>query len=229
MGDRETPGSFDSTTLPSTVLSPGDAEAAAGIPESKRFDIVRTVGAGGMGVVFEAHDRQRDMRVAVKTLKRWSGALLLRFKNEFRALTDLHHRNLVQLYELFQEGPYWFFSMELVRGVDFLTHVRGDHARLAAALAELAEGLVALHRARKVHCDIKPSNVLVEPGGRVVLLDFGLVSETDEDGAPRQVGGTPAYMAPEQAAGRAVGAEADCYAVVFMLYKSLTVDQPRSP
>ncbi len=227
MGDRETPGHLDSTALSSRTMSAPGSEADPGIPESSRFELVRMVGAGGMGVVYEAHDRQLDMRVALKTLKRYSGALLLRFKNEFRALADLHHRNLVQLYELFQEGTHWFFSMELVGGVDFITYVWKDAAKLRAAAAELAEGLVALHRAHKVHCDIKPSNVLVEPGGRVVLLDFGLVSELDDEGAPtRQVGGTPAYMAPEQAAGAPIGPESDWYAVGVMLYQALTGEMP---
>src|SRR5215468_6589809 len=77
-----------------------------------------------MGIVYEALDRERNVRVALKTLKDWTGESLLRFKNEFRALQDLQHRNLVRLGELIEEGGQWFFTMELVRGCDFLGWVR---------------------------------------------------------------------------------------------------------
>ncbi|MGD0526580.1 MAG: AAA family ATPase [Polyangiaceae bacterium] len=94
-----------------------------------RFEVLGPLGEGAMGVVFEAFDRERNARVALKTLKslssRRAGAeALLRFKREFRALQDLHHRNLVSLGELIAEGHQWFFTMELVEGSDFLSYVR---------------------------------------------------------------------------------------------------------
>jgi hypothetical protein len=201
---------------------------------STRFDVVQCLGAGGMGVVFEAHDRVLDTRVALKTLRHFDGPRLLRFKNEFRALADLHHPNLVQLHQLFYEAGQWFFSMELVRGQPFLRWVRptGDRVdgeRLRGALAGLTDGLCALHGAHKVHCDIKPSNVLVEDDGRVVLLDFGLISEAaDHDAGATLIAGTPEFMAPEQAAGLAVGPEADWYSVGVMLFQALTGELPLS-
>ncbi|HEX8794775.1 MAG TPA: protein kinase [Polyangiaceae bacterium] len=97
------------------------------VPE--RFELLRPLGEGGMGVVYEAFDRERNAKVALKTLKatvsrRASAQALLRFKREFRALQDLHHRNLVTLGELIAEGQQWFFTMELVDGYDFLAYVR---------------------------------------------------------------------------------------------------------
>jgi serine/threonine protein kinase/tetratricopeptide (TPR) repeat protein len=94
-----------------------------------RFQLVRPLGEGGMGIVYEAYDRDRNARVALKTLKRLSSRkaeaqALLRFKREFRALQDLHHRNLVTLGELIAEGKQWFFTMELVEGQDLLAYVR---------------------------------------------------------------------------------------------------------
>ncbi|MGH7295399.1 MAG: protein kinase domain-containing protein, partial [Polyangiaceae bacterium] len=94
-----------------------------------RFQLVRPLGEGGMGMVFEAVDRDRNVRVALKTLKRLgsrkAGAqALLRFKREFRALQDLHHKNLVTLGELIAHGEQWFFTMELVEGYDLLDYVR---------------------------------------------------------------------------------------------------------
>ena len=89
-----------------------------------RFAVVRRIGAGGMGVVYEAFDRERGLPVAVKTLPGADPAALLRFKNEFRALADVVHPNLVTLYELFAEREQWFFTMELVNGVSFLEFAR---------------------------------------------------------------------------------------------------------
>jgi serine/threonine protein kinase len=228
-----------------------------------------------MGVVYEAFDRERNAKVALKTLKatvsrKASAQALLRFKREFRALQDLHHRNLVTLGELIAEGQQWFFTMELVDGYDFLVYVRPrppmpagdvalvaerarlstangsiddtpmkfmrrnpnqvdgpsgevDEARLRATLPQLAAGLDALHQAGKVHRDIKPSNIRVTPLGRVVLLDFGLVADVAERSSiDGEITGTPAYMAPEQVTSKAVGPEADCYALGVVLYEALT-------
>ena len=89
-----------------------------------RFTIVRQLGGGGMGVVYEAIDQSNGRHVALKTMRAPSGDALLRFKQEFRALQDIHHPNLITLGDLFEEAGQWWFSMELVRGVNFLAHVR---------------------------------------------------------------------------------------------------------
>jgi hypothetical protein len=240
-----------------------DSSVFLGTP---RFDVRRKLGAGGMGVVYEAFDREKQVAVALKTLRSPAPNAILRFKREFRAVHELNHRNLVQLGELVEENGTWFFTMELVDGVSLLRYVRGsawsepshaddtaptasergpagvarrrhisaafDEVRLRDAMAQLCRGLHALHGSGMVHRDIKPSNVLVESGGRVVLLDFGLVLETDggeglgiTDG---QVVGTAAYMAPEQASGAALGPEADWYSVGAVLYEALVGMPPFS-
>jgi serine/threonine protein kinase/tetratricopeptide (TPR) repeat protein len=223
---------------------------------SKRFEIVRTLGEGGMGIVYEALDRERGGRVALKTLRNASAEHLARLKREFRAMQDVQHTNLVALRELVCEDQRWFLTMDLVDGVDFIQFVQAtplvepmapssedtsmsgsaptirmaaphedapvfDDARLRAALRQVTEGLLALHAVGMVHCDIKPSNVLVRRDGRVVVLDFGLVAETRTDATTIEGAGTPTYMAPEQASGH-VGPEADWYAVGVLLYQALT-------
>src|SRR6478752_2852704 len=91
-----------------------------------RFQVRKRLGAGGMGVVYEVIDRERDLVVALKTLHHFDAAALYRFKKEFRALAEAVHPNLVRLWELFSDGDRCFFTMELVEGTDFRRYVRAD-------------------------------------------------------------------------------------------------------
>ncbi|MDB4972425.1 MAG: hypothetical protein JWN48_766 [Myxococcaceae bacterium] len=200
-----------------------------------RLRVLRCLGVGGMGVVFEALDEQRDCRVALKLLTRTSAASVYRIKNEFRALSGIEHRNVVRLYELFAERGHWFFTMELVHGVPFDRWVRPcgelNELRLRDAFEQLAVGIRAVHDAGKLHCDLKSNNVLVTDDGGVVVLDFGLAISDDVGGvgqtlSEHEVRGTPAYMAPEQAAGSTPVPASDLYALGVMLFESLTGTLP---
>ena len=91
---------------------------------TSRFTLLRRLGTGGMGVVYEAHDRHKDRIVALKTLTLAEASHVYRFKREFRTLADVSHPNLVTLYELMSEGDDWFFTMELVNGGTFINYVR---------------------------------------------------------------------------------------------------------
>jgi hypothetical protein len=207
-------------------------EAAAAFPGTQRFEVRRILGEGGMGIVYEAFDRERSMSVALKTLRWVDAKSIFLLKTEFRARADVEHRNLVRLGELHHEEGYWFFTMELVKGVDFLDWVRNtevsadaplfDERRLRAALRQLATGLAALHHAGMIHRDIKPSNVMVTEDGRVVLLDFGLIADVRGQLSDSSVVGTAAYMSPEQAMSRPPGPASDWYSVGVMLYQALT-------
>ena len=220
------------------------------------YEIIRELGRGGMGVVYLAHDQMHDRDVALKTLQRMSPEGLHSFKQEFRALADIAHPNLASLYELLSDGETWCFTMELLKGVDFLEFFWSEFAglqpshdsatraeaaqsprltsdriqRLEEALRQLAFGLGALHDAGLLHSDIKPSNVFVTGQRRVVLLDFGLVSHLQGTGAAKQqvIRGTPVYMSPEQAAGKSLTPASDLYSVGVMLYEALTGQLPFS-
>jgi len=201
---------------------------------SKRFEVLARLGAGAAGVVYSATDREAGGRVALKVLKSLSPESIADFKREFRAISDLEHPNLVRLGELIAEGNRWLFTMELVEGVDFLQYVRPegvvDESRLRSAVSQLVLALDALHGNGQVHRDVKPSNVLVRDDGSVKLLDFGLVTTAVDLLGPKTPDepavGTTAYVAPEQAAGRAVSPAADLYAVGVMLYEALTASLP---
>jgi tetratricopeptide (TPR) repeat protein len=193
------------------------------------YRLLGELGRGGMGVVCEAVHVQRGNHVALKTLPSLDGAALHRFKREFRALADINHPNLVALHTLEADGGQWFFTMDLVDGMPFLTYVRSgdrlDAGRLRLVLAQLVTAVMALHGRHIIHRDLKPSNVLVTHDGHVVVLDFGLVLELDSAAAParstQNLAGTPLYMAPEQAACGEVTAASDWYAVGVMLYEAL--------
>lgn len=213
-----------------------------------RYEIVKLLGSGAMGLVYEVFDPIRGEQVALKTLRGHNARALALFKREFRALSRITHPNLVGLYELGRDHQQFFFTMELVHGSPLLRYLWGaepdlgaagaelplspvaDFARLRGVFAQLAEGVHALHHARKLHRDIKPSNVMVTPQGRVVLMDFGFVGEdsigTLESTAGSIIVGTPAYMAPEQAAGGPRTGASDWYSVGATLYMALTGQVP---
>lgn len=209
---------------------------------TQRFHPRALIGRGGMGIVYRVHDVEMDLDVALKTLPAIDPADIVLLKDEFRALVELTHPNLIELHELVVDGDDAFFTMELLDGHSFVTHVRGREAKSANAssmprgewlerftesLGQLVRGVTFLHRAGKLHCDIKPSNVRVTSSGRVVLLDFGLATAIVPDGLSnsnegRGMLGTVEYMAPEQAWGDAISPAADWYAVGVMLYETLT-------
>jgi serine/threonine protein kinase len=200
-----------------------------------RYELLDRLGSGGMGAVYRARDHHRDQVVALKTLFGVDPSGIYGLKKEFRALAKVVHHNLVAFYELVADEGRWFYTMELIDGVDFFQRLRPDDVdtpALRRSLPQLAAGINAVHRAGKLHRDLKPSNVLITPEDRVVILDFGIVADlasTDEDSGGEGEGfsGTAAYMAPEQAHGEASPAS-DWYAMGVMIYEVLTGQLPFS-
>jgi hypothetical protein len=194
-----------------------------------RFRVLELLGQGGMGVVYRVFDAELEREVALKSLRHLASSDVYHLKNEFRSRAGLDHPNLVELYELHADRRGCFFTMELLRGTDLVTHVRGlarerDYGRLRSCAQQLASALCAVHAAGLLHRDVKPSNIMVTASGRAVLLDFGLAAELPKGGlpepSPRNAAGTAEYMAPEQATGGALSAAADWYAFGVTLYEA---------
>ncbi len=206
-----------------------------------RYQIIEELEAGGMGQVFIVFDRRSEQTLALKIGLDPDPRGDYHLKREFRAVKHIRHRNLVKLHELGldRHKMLLYYTMELIRGTTFLKYVRRpgklenddwikvDLDRLRHALAQLADGIQALHAHERLHRDLKPSNVMVSLADeRVVILDFGLVDYTDHmEGTLSQEGpvGTPQYMAPEQTiASRGCVPATDWYAVGVMIYEAVT-------
>ena len=193
----------------------------AEIPARYRLDA--ELGSGGMGVVYRAFDLELGRPVALKVLRERSPAALYDLKREFRVLGAISHPNLVTLYELELYGDLAFFTMELIDGAP-LTAAPVDLPTLAERLLQLAAAVAAIHRAGKLHRDLKPANVLVDRRGRVVVLDFGLVTAREPPPDDRDPGlsGTLAYLPPEAFAGADPSEAADWYAFGCLLVEALS-------
>lgn len=203
-----------------------------------RFDDLKPLGQGAMGVVYSAWDKETNEAVAIK-IERSRGGNSASIKREFRTLAKIRHPNLVVLKELHQFDGRVFFSMEYIRGVSFNSNTSvqkpegsvwrtGQLARLCDDFLQLVEGIRFLHSMDFVHCDIKPSNILVTRSGRVVLLDLGLARPTlrRRRGQDRSLGGTSAYMSPEQAAGEPPQISSDWFSFGVVLFESLYGRRP---
>ncbi|MCA9604281.1 MAG: protein kinase [Myxococcales bacterium] len=209
---------------------PSASRVSHGVPleGDERFEILGLLGAGGMGVVYEAFDRQRDEVVALKTLPDVGPEASLRLKDEFRMLADVRHPNLVRLHDLFVTGGRACFTMERIVGLplDEAVGPTTSPERLREVFGQLAEALAELHRRGLVHRDVKPANVLVTADGRLVLLDLGLAAPWREVRPQRHVAGTAAYIAPEQVRRDPLEPAADWYAFGGCLYRCLSGAAP---
>jgi hypothetical protein len=196
------------------------------------FAVERELGAGGMGIVFEAHDTRLERKVAVKVLRPESATAVAahRFLREARMLARLKHPNVVQVHQAGEgDGLYWFV-MDLVQGETLASRLaRGplSEKETVSLARELLSALAVAHEHGIVHRDIKPANIFLE-NGHALLADFGIARTTttsdSESGitATKEVIGTPAYMAPEQMTGEVAGPAADQYSLALVMYECLT-------
>lgn len=196
------------------------------------FRIVRELGRGAMGIVYEAIEESLGRRVALKLMNpEWASrpGICERFIEEARSIARLSHRSIVRVHRFakLQQGCY--LALELVEGRSLdqlLSESRFPLPRVLCLLEELAAALGHAHAAGIVHRDVKPGNVFIRPDDTIVLGDFGLAKDLEPGvqslTTPGMIMGTPAYMAPEQAQGRAVSPATDVYALGVMAFEMLT-------
>jgi len=192
------------------------------------------LGSGGMGVVYKALDRRLQRFVALKFLPPYLGAepeLKLRFTQEAKAIASLDHPNLCTIYEVEEtEDGQLFIVMPCYEGGTLKQMIERGPLPLAQVTdygVQVAAGLAHAHAAGVVHRDIKPANLVVAPGGRVKILDFGIAKISDVN-LTRTGGvlGTLSYMSPEQACGGVVDHRTDLWALGVVIYEMLTGRPP---
>ncbi|WP_020468782.1 bifunctional serine/threonine-protein kinase/formylglycine-generating enzyme family protein [Zavarzinella formosa] len=228
-----------------TFTQPRSAGSASSVPSSApeptklgAYAIRRKLGQGGMGTVYLGMDSRLDREVAVKVMRPEISAnpeARARFLREAKAMAAVKHDHVATIYAADQEpdGTTWL-AMELLEGESLEDSLKAgrplDWKGVMRIGREIALGLAAAHAKKMIHRDIKPANVWLEsPGGRVKILDFGLVRPTETDSDMTGVGaliGTPAYMAPEQADGGPIDHRCDLFSLGVLLYRLATGKSP---
>jgi serine/threonine protein kinase/tetratricopeptide (TPR) repeat protein len=230
------------------------AEGHGGLEAGRRvgsYEIVSTLGEGGMGKVYLAHDTRLGRNVALKLLPAsftCDAERVRRFEQEARAASSLNHPNILTIHEIGSDGEARFIATEYVEGETLRERLRRGEMSLAEALdiaVQVAAALAAAHAARVIHRDIKPENLIVRNDGYVKVLDFGLAklarparahaaAEVDFDSlggalvdtSPGVVMGTVSYMSPEQARGYEVDERADVWSLGVVLYEMAAGRRP---
>jgi eukaryotic-like serine/threonine-protein kinase len=198
-----------------------------------RYHIIRVLGIGGMGAVYQAWDQTLEVAVALKIIRPESApdpqtaeALQRRFKHELLLARQVTHKNVVRIHDLGEIDGITYITMPYVHGSDLASVVAREGRlpveRAVAIAKELAAGLVAAHAAGVVHRDLKPANIMIDGAGSVLIMDFGIARSTSSGTAAGMTAsgvivGTVEYMAPEQAKGERVDARADIYSFGLIL------------
>jgi serine/threonine-protein kinase len=235
------PSLADAPTVPVSTQATKTATLQRGDVFGDRYEILGTLGKGGMGVVYRARDRQLDEVVALKLLRPEALAqdptLLDRFKQEIKLARRITHRNVLRTHDFGEAGKVPYISMEYLEGVTLKDLIRGRGALpLGVGLSvakQMCHGLGAAHETGVVHRDIKPQNMLILPeSGELKIMDFGIsrVSSVEPGTSglttAGTVMGTPDYMPPEQAQGKAADFRSDLYSLAVVFFEIFTGKLP---
>jgi eukaryotic-like serine/threonine-protein kinase len=200
-----------------------------------RYEIVRLLGQGGMGAVYQARDKELDRQVAIKVIRADMAAnpeILRRFKQELILARQITHKNVIRIFDLGQADGIKFITMEYIEGENLQGVLRRkkklEPAEAANILAQVCRALEAAHNEGVIHRDLKPQNIMVDKSGRAYVMDFGIARSMVGAGLT-QTGaliGTPDYMSPEQAKGQPLDARSDLFSIGIIFYEMLSGKVP---
>ncbi len=209
------PGTLSGRFLPGTVLA-------------GRYRVFGLLGKGGMGEVYRADDLKLGQPVALKFLpgEMCTDAMLARFYNEVRVARQITHPNACRVHDILEIDGQHFLSMEFIDGEDLASLLRRigrlPKDKALDIVRQLCAGLAAAHDKGVLHRDLKPANIMIDGRGQVRITDFGLAGLAEEIVGREIRAGTPAYMSPEQIAGKEVSVRSDIYALGLVLYETFT-------
>ena len=226
---------MESHDLKTQVLaSPGSA-AAGPAPDvaaslAARYEVLESLGEGGMGLVYRVRDRETAEILALKLLRpeiARDPSMMERFKDEIRLARRITHKNICRIYDFNRVDDLAYITMELVDGESLRAYLKRagklSPERVIDLARQIAAGLGEAHAQGVVHRDLKPENVILARDGLVKLMDFGIARALGGNATTAQIViGTPGYMAPEQSQGKAVDQRTDLYALGLILYECLT-------
>ena len=221
VGTADTAGTGD----PSAHVDPGPLKVGQSF--GSRYHIIKLLGIGGMGAVYQSWDAELSVAVALKVIRgrHASPDQEKRFKTELVLARSVTHKNVVRIHDLGEIDGTKYITMSYVQGADLATLLRTYGAfpvdRALRLARQVAAGLEAAHEAGVVHRDLKPANVMIGADDLALIMDFGISAST-EDAAAGGIIGTLEYMAPEQGVGQTVDGRADIYAFGLILYELLS-------
>ncbi len=214
---------------PPSRSAPATARFVSGTILSSRYRIVGLLGKGGMGEVYRAEDLKLGQTVALKFLPERllaDGAALERFHREVSLARNVSHPNVCRVFDIDEIDGRQFLSMEYIDGEDLASLIRRigrlPHAKAVELSLQLCRGLAAAHENNVLHCDLKPSNVMIDGRGRARITDFGLACLGDDLSRDRAAAGTPSYMAPEQIGGNEISTRSDVYSLGLVFFEMFT-------
>ena len=232
--DSDAMGPSDAAAAPLDTISSSHLEA--GERFANRYTIIRTLGAGGMGVVYHAWDHTLASAVALKLISvdGENGAKAVKrrdsVRQELRLARQVTHANVVRIHDLGEVGHTLYLTMEYIEGADLCALLKCEGRlsvpRALALARQMAAGLAAAHMAGVVHRDLKPANIMVTDEGHTLLNDFGIARSAADASVPGAIAGTREYMSPEQARGETADRRSDVYTFGLILYELLTGTRP---